>query len=310
MIKGAIRNYFLERYAGSSFVIRQKAAVLLWSHLILLPLMVIYFIINILRNNPRELLGIFIIAMAFIVTLICGIVLIRKGKYHAVVTFSIVVVTILAIMGNLVKMPVQIETGSNSLSVLMIAVIVYAAMFSTRRVLAFVSIIFLALTVSLYIFALAHAQPEVHFYLMSATLNHIIVVVMVFCLSYQNSLITDSALSITQQELEKNAELNQTLEQKVEERTAELKKSMARVKVLSGLLPICASCKKIRDDQGYWKRIEAYIHEHSEAQFSHGICPECAKKIYPEEYAELFPEKGESKNKAHPTKAYLDSCRA
>ncbi|MDI9526415.1 MAG: hypothetical protein QM299_05335 [Pseudomonadota bacterium] len=96
--------------------------------------------------------------------------------------------------------------------------------------------------------------------------------------------------------MEKNAELNQTLEQKVEERTAELKKSMARVKVLSGLLPICASCKKIRDDQGYWKRIEAYIHEHSEAQFSHGICPECAKKIYPEEYAELFPEKGESKN--------------
>ena len=46
--------------------------------------------------------------------------------------------------------------------------------------------------------------------------------------------------------------------------------------------PICASCKKIRDDKGYWNQIEAYIHEHSDATFSHGICPECAKKLYPE----------------------------
>jgi len=57
---------------------------------------------------------------------------------------------------------------------------------------------------------------------------------------------------------------------------------MARVKQLSGLLPICASCKKIRDDQGYWTQIEAYIRDRSEAEFSHGICPECAKKLYPE----------------------------
>lgn len=56
----------------------------------------------------------------------------------------------------------------------------------------------------------------------------------------------------------------------------------AEVKTLSGFLPICASCKKIRDDEGYWNQIEAYIHEHSEAKFSHGICPECAKKLYPD----------------------------
>lgn len=52
-------------------------------------------------------------------------------------------------------------------------------------------------------------------------------------------------------------------------------------KTLSGMLPICASCKKIRDDKGYWNQIEAYITEHSEAKFSHGICPECMKKLYP-----------------------------
>lgn len=61
-----------------------------------------------------------------------------------------------------------------------------------------------------------------------------------------------------------------------------LKDALAEVKVLSGFLPICASCKNIRDDRGYWNKIEAYILERSEVEFTHGICPECAKKLYPE----------------------------
>lgn len=61
----------------------------------------------------------------------------------------------------------------------------------------------------------------------------------------------------------------------------ELTKALAEVRTLSGLLPICASCKKIRDDSGYWEQIEEYITERSDAQFSHGICPECMKKLYP-----------------------------
>jgi PAS domain S-box-containing protein len=64
----------------------------------------------------------------------------------------------------------------------------------------------------------------------------------------------------------------------------ELKASQAKVKVLSGLLPICANCKKIRDDQGYWKKIESYIRDHSEAEFTHGVCPPCARELYPELY--------------------------
>ena len=72
------------------------------------------------------------------------------------------------------------------------------------------------------------------------------------------------------------------LEVLVEERTRELKESLEKVKILNGMLPICASCKKIRDDKGYWNQIEAYIGEHSEATFSHGICPGCAKELYPE----------------------------
>ncbi len=60
----------------------------------------------------------------------------------------------------------------------------------------------------------------------------------------------------------------------------ELRKALNKVKLLSGLLPICASCKKIRDDQGYWNQIEVYIRDHSEADFSHSICPECSKDLY------------------------------
>lgn len=62
----------------------------------------------------------------------------------------------------------------------------------------------------------------------------------------------------------------------------ELETALSEVKTLSGLLPICSFCKKIRDDKGYWNQLETYIHEHSNARFSHSICKECAKKHYPE----------------------------
>lgn len=65
-------------------------------------------------------------------------------------------------------------------------------------------------------------------------------------------------------------------------KNAILQDALTEVKQLSGLLPICASCKKIRDDKGYWNQIEAYISAHSEAEFSHSMCPECAKEFYPE----------------------------
>ena len=64
------------------------------------------------------------------------------------------------------------------------------------------------------------------------------------------------------------------------ESNQKLKKALAEVEVLSGLLPICASCKKIRDDKGYWNQLETYFEDHSEVLFSHGICPDCAEDLY------------------------------
>ena len=77
--------------------------------------------------------------------------------------------------------------------------------------------------------------------------------------------------------------------QEIEQQTTELIKTnleletaLNKVKTLSGLLPMCSHCKKIRDDKGYWNQIEAYIQDHTEAEVSHGICKECAEKYYPD----------------------------
>ena len=71
----------------------------------------------------------------------------------------------------------------------------------------------------------------------------------------------------------------------------ELQEALAKVKTLSGLLPICSSCKNIRDDAGYWHRVESYVSMYAEVQFSHGICPDCMKSLYPEQYARIQAKK-------------------
>jgi PAS domain-containing protein len=69
----------------------------------------------------------------------------------------------------------------------------------------------------------------------------------------------------------------------------ELQKAIGEIKTLRGILPICAHCKKIRDDQGYWNQLENYIQSHSEADFSHGICEECLRRYYPEFAPDIGP---------------------
>jgi hypothetical protein len=71
--------------------------------------------------------------------------------------------------------------------------------------------------------------------------------------------------------------------EKNEKLVSELKSALVEVKTLGGLLPICASCKKIRDDKGYWNQLESYIEKHSDASFSHGMCPKCSDELYGKE---------------------------
>jgi hypothetical protein len=72
------------------------------------------------------------------------------------------------------------------------------------------------------------------------------------------------------------------LEKEREDLIAKLEKALAQVRTLSGLLPICASCKRIRDDKGTWNPVETYIRERTDTEFSHGLCPECVRRLYPD----------------------------
>lgn len=67
--------------------------------------------------------------------------------------------------------------------------------------------------------------------------------------------------------------------------------ALGQVKKLSGMLPICSSCKKIRDDSGYWRQVEEYVRDHSEAEFTHSICPDCLRRLYPEIADEILSSK-------------------
>jgi uncharacterized PurR-regulated membrane protein YhhQ (DUF165 family) len=87
-------------------------------------------------------------------------------------------------------------------------------------------------------------------------------------------------LSLAQQEIERRKRVERERDKIIEE----LQETLSEVKTLRGFLPICANCKNIRDDKGYWTQIETYIGDHSDAEFSHSICPECAKKLYPAFY--------------------------
>ncbi|MGC9327860.1 MAG: ligand-binding sensor domain-containing protein, partial [Candidatus Hinthialibacter sp.] len=80
----------------------------------------------------------------------------------------------------------------------------------------------------------------------------------------------------TQELRQKNLELEKSMDER--------QKAMEKIKILSGFIPICSSCKKVRTDEGYWNQIEEYIKEHSEADFTHSLCPECTKKLYPDFY--------------------------
>ena len=82
--------------------------------------------------------------------------------------------------------------------------------------------------------------------------------------------------------LSRKNEESERLRKELQATVEELEASLGKIQKLSGMIPICASCKKIRTDEGYWSSIEQYISEHSEATFSHGVCPECAKLLYPE----------------------------
>ncbi len=85
--------------------------------------------------------------------------------------------------------------------------------------------------------------------------------------------------------------------QALEKLNGELQAALDEIQELSGLLPICSVCKKIRDDKGYWNQIEQYIAKHARVKFTHSICPECAASLYPDIYDDYLKKKADSRHK-------------
>lgn len=95
-------------------------------------------------------------------------------------------------------------------------------------------------------------------------------------------------LRTTKQNLEREIKEKISLERQRDKSILELTQALAEVRSLRGILPLCSYCKKIKDDKGNWEQVDVYINKHSQADVSHGICPECLKKHHPEEYADIF----------------------
>jgi hypothetical protein len=98
--------------------------------------------------------------------------------------------------------------------------------------------------------------------------------------------ITGALVHLVTSEHQRERDLNEQLYQQTLKDKEALEKALKEIRVLKGLIPICANCKKIRDDQGFWHQVESYIAAHAEVAFTHGICPECKLKLYPEFFGE------------------------
>ena len=153
------------------------------------------------------------------------------------------------------------------------------------------------LTLAIIFFALG-AFIEVHFFYSNASLMIIndkpiqypkflhlvffllgfLIITTIYFIEKGESKILSLANLAQQREIDERKRVEEEREKLINE----LQEALNKVKTLSGLLPICASCKKVRDDSGYWNQIEVYIRDHSEADFSHSICPDCAKELYPD----------------------------
>lgn len=275
-----LRKIFLSHYEGSNFVVQQRASVLLWIQLLLLPIIFIFIIINLLRLKQGPMVAMITIDMVFALSMVTGIWLIKTGRYSISVLLNTICVTTLTVIGHLIRLPSQITTGSNSFSYLIFGVIVFVGMFGTRRTLVAVFALFTALTTGIFLYLMDHSSNELFFINTANTMNLYITMIVVFALSWLSNKITDTAMSITEAKIEKNKQLNKQLERKIEKKSDALRVSVEQNILLKGLLPICASCKKVRDDQGYWNQIEEYVSARSEADFSHSICPDCYKVLY------------------------------
>lgn len=224
-----------------------------------IPVISVFGVIDFLEADSLELL----VDLVLIAILVAGLIAIFKFNKDRLAYRVGLNMLALAVLYN-----VAIGAGNGSALYWVFVLPLLLFFFQGRRDgLISVLFVFLLLSLMLFVPGLVHS----HDYGLKTGLR--------FSLSF--SFVTVIAYGLESSRYRFSDMLREEHEELLHEK-ANLENALKQIKTLHGLLPICANCKKVRDDSGYWKQIESYIHEHSDAKFSHGICPDCAIELYPD----------------------------
>ena len=238
-----------------------------------IPTMVVYGIYNLIRADYTlsAMIGVSAVGLAF------GWYLLRKIRKGAIVyrvnsvLFGLLILYMLVIGG---------DGGSKILWMYTFPLIAFF-LFGKNEGLAWSSAVF---AVALLFLALPLNQPFVYAYAAEFKIRFATTYVIVSAVTYWFEYFRYSyrtGMEAERRNLEAEIDQRRRAEQQKEQVIEQLQEAFEEVKTLSGLIPICAKCYRVRDDQGYWNRLERYIQDRSGAQFSHSICPACSEELYP-----------------------------
>lgn len=204
-VKAALSRVFLSQYKNAPLVIQKKSYVLLWIFLVLIPLVTVAAVSNIFtRTDFGQFIKVTIIDTVFILSMISGLFLLRRGKYTITVNLVTTVFTILVLLGNLTRLEIFIKHGANSFLFFMYAVIVFVAMFASRKILVAVSLAMITTHMAFYFIASPQVASSLKSVILSLFINNGLSLVIVSILSYFFSSITEESMEAVKDELEKN----------------------------------------------------------------------------------------------------------
>ena len=224
----SLKEYFLHNFRDRSFVIQQKAYILLWVSIILILLILAATILTVFSPNSNSHL-INRMNIAFMFMIVLSLIILRTGRYGC--STYLISITGLAIwtIGLFIKLDGFLATGVNSYLYLMFAIMVFIAMFGSRIHLLAATLYLVAVSVTILAIAKYRADETILSLIISSFINIFIAIFIIFTFSYLISKITSKSLKITETELEKNKELNTTLEKRVETRTEKLQEVMRAI---------------------------------------------------------------------------------
>lgn len=212
-----VRHYLLQNLQGRSFIIQQKAFILLWISIIIASLLVAANVINILSPITKNHLMLILSNSILMISFILNLFLLRIGKYELAVSSCSIVMTFRAVSGSLIKIDTIIHSGVNDNVYYMIAIIVFISLLGSRKLLIVVTSFFILFTAGLSYYIKINFPSPQYIYNFGSSVNAIFGMIIIFTLSFLVSHITERALTETETELEKNKKLSATLEYKVTE---------------------------------------------------------------------------------------------